>query len=399
MRYFKKLFRLKIVFHFLNLIKLTITIFIGYMIKKNKKYEEIWLISERNNEARDNGYHLFKYIRTYHSDINVYYVIDKKAIDKKKIISLGNVIGFGSLKHFLLYVLSSKLISTHINGPLPDSFLCPYFKRILPVQKKVVFLQHGVIKDYHAPLSYEKAGLDLFICGAEPEYHYVNRTFGYTNNEIRYLGLSRFDNLHDGVTKRQILLMPTFRMWLATDNLKKSSKDRKKFLESEYYKVYQSFLNNPEISALLDKNNFKLVFYPHYETQGYLDLFSANSKDISIANSKEYDVQELLKDSAVLITDYSSVFFDFSYMKKPIVYYHFDYNQFRKGHYKKGYFDYEKDGFGSIVKTEKEIFSELNKIIENNFNMEETYKRKVDCFFPLNDKENTKRNFEAIYDL
>ena len=63
---------------------------------------------------------------------------------------------------------------------------------------------------------------------------------------------------------------------------------------------------------------------------------------------KNYDVQDLLKRSKILITDYSSVFYDFAYMKKEVIYYQFDYNDFFKKHYEIGNFNFEKNGFGPI---------------------------------------------------
>ena len=42
-----------------------------------------------------------------------------------------------------------------------------------------------------------------------------------------------------------------------------------------------------------------------------------------------------------MITDYSSVFFDFSYMRKPVIFYQFDEKKFRKAQYAEGYFSYK----------------------------------------------------------
>ena len=49
---------------------------------------------------------------------------------------------------------------------------------------------------------------------------------------------------------------------------------------------------------------------------------------------------------------------DFIYLEKPVVYCHFDREQFFAGEhsYSKGYFEYERDGFGEIVYTEGEYF-------------------------------------------
>ena len=62
----------------------------------NKKYRDIWIIGERKSEAKDNGYHVFKYIRENHPDDEVYYVIDKNSNDLEKIKGLGNIIYYDS---------------------------------------------------------------------------------------------------------------------------------------------------------------------------------------------------------------------------------------------------------------------------------------------------------------
>ena len=72
----------------------------------------------------------------------------------------------------------------------------------------------------------------------------------------------------------------------------------------------------------------------------------------------------MIKKSALLITDFSSVFFDFGYMKKPIIYYQFDNELFRSNHYKEGYFSYERDGFGPVATKENDLISYIKKLIK-----------------------------------
>ena len=72
---------------------------------------------------------------------------------------------------------------------------------------------------------------------------------------------------------------------------------------------------------------------------------NSNSKlnDISldnfyvIADFDNYDVQQLLIDSRLLITDYSSVAFDFAYMKKKTIYCQFDLEKYRSEQYGIGF--------------------------------------------------------------
>jgi CDP-glycerol glycerophosphotransferase (TagB/SpsB family) len=130
--------------------------------------------------------------------------------------------------------------------------------------------------------------------------------------------------------------------------------------------------------------------------QKYVNDFSSDSKHIIIADSKKYDVQQLLMESAVLITDYSSVYFDFAFMKKPIIYYHFDYDKYRKGQYQEGYFSYTNDGFGDVVTTEADLLEVLSNILAANLVMPSKYINRVDNFFTFRDNKNCERAYIAI---
>lgn len=58
--------------------------------------------------------------------------------------------------------------------------------------------------------------------------------------------------------------------------------------------------------------------------QPYLSEFRTTCPRIRLADWKRYDIQELLKSAAVMVTDYSSVFMDMVYMRKPVLHYQFD---------------------------------------------------------------------------
>ena len=47
--------------------------------------DQSWIISERPNQARDNGYCFFKFMKENHPDVPIYYLIDKKAPDYNKV--------------------------------------------------------------------------------------------------------------------------------------------------------------------------------------------------------------------------------------------------------------------------------------------------------------------------
>lgn len=361
-------------------------------VRKKEKYRNLWLISERGIDARDNGYYLFRHITQNHGEINAAYAITEDSPDRARVSEFGRIIRYGSFEHFLALVLSKVKISTHIMGYTPYIDFFVRLDKIGLVKGKKIFLQHGIIKDNLTYLYSDNVNIDLFVCSAKPEYDYVKQFFGYSENVVRMLGLCRYDDLHKiDSPSRKVLLMPTWRYNLG-------GADKKTFLESEYYKTYESLLNSRALEKLLEKYDYELVFYPHIEMQKFIGCFSG-SRRVKIKSFKDCTVQELLINTDVLITDFSSVFFDYAYMEKPMIFYQFDEERFRAQHYSEGYFSYERDAFGAIVYDEGSLLTELEKILQNGACMEDKYKKRVNAFFTLRDKNNSERNYLAIKEI
>ena len=104
-------------------------------------------------------------------------------------------------------------------------------------------------------------------------------------------------------------------------------------------------------------------------------------------------------ESSCMITDYSSTAMDFAYMDKPLVYYQFDQERFRNEHFEEGYFHYERDGFGPVAKTEKELLSHLEQILKDPVSAAEAYQKRIEAFFPLRDMKNSERIYQAVKDI
>ena len=81
-----------------------------------RKRKDLWLICDNENEARDNGYWLFKYIREHHKEQDVMYAINKKSPDYARVKDLGPVVQYGSFMHWVYYLTASKNISSQKEG-------------------------------------------------------------------------------------------------------------------------------------------------------------------------------------------------------------------------------------------------------------------------------------------
>ncbi len=361
---------------------------------------DLWLVCDNANEARDNGYWFYKYVREAYPEQDIVYAISKKSKDFLRVRDLGKTVDYGSYIHWVLYLTAKKNISSQKGGK-PNAAVC-YFLEVNGILKNTrVFLQHGVIKDDMPWLYYENTKMKMFVCSTFREWKFVSETYHYPAGYVKELGLCRFDGLHDFEVKpKQILLMPTWRSWIATPtSASYEIEDVSEFENTEYFRAWNEFLNSERLANILEKNDLKLIFYPHRDMQIFLDKFGIRSDRIITAKFPEYDVQELLKESAYLITDFSSIAMDFAYMKKRLMYYQFDYEDFRKGQYGEGYFSYENDGFGKVCYTLETALNEIETAVKENFVNQEIYLKRHDEFFDLFDTNNCERNYQAIKEL
>ncbi len=359
--------------------------------------KDLWVICDNENEARDNGYWLFRYIREQHKEQDVIYAINKKSPDYIRVKDLGIVVQYGSFMHWIYYLSASKNISSQKEGK-PNAAVC-YLLEVYGILKNTrIFLQHGITKDDAEFLHYKNTKMRLFVCAVEEEYQYVREQFGYPEGWVQNLGFCRFDNLYDtSVGKRQLLVMPTWRNWISTPTSRSYElEDIDNFKNTAYYKHWVGLLQSKRLHRLLEEENITLVFYPHRGMQKYLKYFELDHSNIVLAKWPEYDVQELLKESNLLITDYSSIAMDFAYMKKPLFYYQFDYEMFRRGQYKEGYFSYQEDGFGPVSDNLEALLGQVEQCVKNNFKMDAEYKARTKHFYTQVDQSNCRRNYEAI---
>lgn len=364
-----------------------------------KKYKDTWLISEDKNEARDNGYWFYRKIRENHPEQDCIYAIKKRSVDFNKVSSIGKTVEYGSIMHWILYFTCAYNISSQKGGK-PNPALCAFLELNNMYNSHTVFLQHGITKDNARWLYSDVSRLDLFITAAKPEYDYICDNFGYHNNEVVLTGFSRFDNLYNKKAKKnRIVVMPTWRSWFHF-NSRKHNGGIYIFEESPYFKCWTAFLENYRLNKMIVDFDLEVVFFPHRNMQRYLDDFKNKVKtNIIIASWKKYDVQELLISSQLMITDYSSVFFDMIYMKKPVLFYQFDYDEFRSNQYEEGYFKYYDNPFGKQFLDVDSLVCELESIIKNNYVVSGDYLKAHSEYFPIYDDNNSERIRTAIINL
>ena len=359
-------------------------------LKNPERGRRIWIFMDRPDKADDNAEHLFRYSVRQEDGIEKYFVVSKKSSDFDRMKQYGNVVEYGSQEHKLLMMQAEAIISSHVNHHTYSPFELedtPYYSGLLKAKR--VFLQHGITKDNVSGWLHKlNKNLSVFVTASPYEYEsIVNGKYGYNDGEVVLTGFARYDNLKDNAQK-YILFMPTW-----DSSVTKMKNDfpvyNPDFVKSDLYKEVNGFLNNKELNEFMDKMGYKILFKPHPNMKIQMKDFEIGEN--VIVASDEFSYQDLFAMGAALITDYSSTFFDFAYLRKPVIYY-----QARNNHYIDGYFNYETMGMGPVVKTEDGLIEVLKDYIESDFELEEKYLKRTQKFFKFLDHDNCKRIYNVM---
>ena len=217
----------------------------------------------------------------------------------------------------------------------------------------------------------KKLGKDNII--VEKGYPRNDYLFNYKKEDIDKI--KKLLKLPKG--KKVILYAPTFR-----DNQHTSGVGY----------TYNLGINFDKMQKELSKD-YIILFRTHYFVSNSFD-FSKYDKFIYDV-SKYDDINELYIISDLLITDYSSVFFDFANLKKPMLFYMYDLDDY-KNNLRDFYFDLSILP-GPIVKQEDDLIKEIKNIDNYDELYHDKYIKFNEKFNYLDDGKSTERVVEVIF--
>ncbi|MFD0702758.1 hypothetical protein DMP06_07540 [Slackia equolifaciens] len=356
-----------------------------------KPAKRVWLISDRLDKAGDNGEAFFNYVaKNAPKDVSPYFVISSNSADCQKLKRYGKVVDPFSHKYGKLFLRSEYVVSSSFDAHVYRHFgkYEDYYKNLY--QFKYVFLQHGVIKDDMSfALNRYRRNIYLFVTSSEREYDSIlSCDYYYSRANVVLSGLPRHDLLRsckvaNNPRKNKIIIMPTWRNSLVDGFDSKTQSaiiSESKFMQSNYYTTYNSLLGSDELRRLIAEYNISVdfVIHPGFSSMSYL---FESIQDVNVLSSCDY--REEFISASLMITDYSSVAFDFAILRKPVLYYQFDSSEVLDGGhiYSRGYFSYENDGFGPVCESEDELLKSIREYAENNFELTGKYSKRVDSFF------------------
>lgn len=380
-------------------IKCTMLLMLSFLpsIAVRARKKNVWLIVERINNAEDNGWIFYQWMKSNHSERHVYFLLDKRA--KNFDCNDKQMIAWGSFKHYVYYLASDIQIKTMFNTARPSQRICCYYEDYLRKPLKFVYLRHGISASGVEHHTYQLQKARIFICGAKPEYDFVKKYAGYPEGYVQYTGFARFDDLLSQQTDGKfVLIMPTWRRYIE-DYTCTNEQNTQRFINSSYFQHIHSLLSNTELVDFVLSIGYKIKFSIHAQFKKYLHLFKDIDPRIEIIDGKP-TVHELLMSTSLLITDYSSVFFDVAYMRKPMIFYQFDYTEFREKHFSEGYFSFERDGMGPVVDTEEALLTTLRSYYDGEkIANKPEYIERCDKFFPIHDNKNCERIYQAVINI
>ena len=137
-----------------------------------------------------------------------------------------------------------------------------------------------------------------------------------------------------------------------------------------------------------------ILLRTHHYIADSLDVTGV--EDFAINLSKYDDITEIYLISDICITDYSSVFFDFANLKRPMLFYTYDIDKYRdvlRGFY----IDMEKELPGPLVYSTKEVIEQIKNIDEMTQKYAQRYEEFYQRFCSIDDGQASKRACEAVF--
>ncbi|WP_343208473.1 bifunctional glycosyltransferase family 2 protein/CDP-glycerol:glycerophosphate glycerophosphotransferase [Anaerolentibacter hominis] len=209
---------------------------------------------------------------------------------------------------------------------------------------------------------------------------------GYPRNDI--LHSENRDELAAGLRKKlgipadkkTILYAPTWR-------------------DDEYYdKGQYKFALKLDLHRLKEQlgDEYVLLLRTHYFIADALDV--TGLEDFAFNLSKYEDISELYLISDLLVTDYSSVFFDYANLKRPILFYTYDLEKYRDD-LRGFYIDIEQDVPGPLLFTQDELVHAIKNISEISLQYSEKYDIFYERFCSWEDGHAAERCAQEVFDL
>lgn len=370
----------------------------GGLMNWRRRFSNAWVLIDRDLQANDNAEALYRYIRSNRPDLNVWFVLNRKSADFRRLQSDGfRIVSHGSMMHFCLMkearVLASSMADHYILHPFPRRFLAKTWS--------FVFLQHGVTQgSIHRWLNPKE--IDLLLTSTQAEHDSIVNSPGpykFSAREVTLSGMPRHDRLfsllsrHTPTKSKQcLLIMPTWRNYLMGSSTGGRREALAEFNESHFVRAWSSFLNGDMLKEVISQPQTEVVMLPHPGIDEHWNDLRL-PPGMRRASYLGDDVQKLLASATHVVTDYSSQAFEGAFCDAPTTYFQFDRREFFSGDHisSLGYFDYHQHGFGPVCEDIEALERNLELMLNETHPQLAEYRRRIEGLYPLKDGKASER--------
>lgn len=355
--------------------------------------KRIWLYSDDNTSEKGSAYDQFIHDCSAKDGIKRFYVVDGNFAEKSKWFDPSmkkQLLVFRSNKHKLYYLKAEKVIVSSADTlsylPFFDDIYSQYMDLF---SGEVVCLGSGVF-NAHMPwdFSYERLDNCRRVVSSGFEIKTLTEKYNYPEEALIKSKMPRYDSFEasDAGESKRILFAPSWRKYLIGQKGNGSRVPAtNRFTDSDYFKETMKFLCSSELEKLLSDNGFYLDLKLHPMYDCYKDCFVFSNSRINVV----YDIDE--NEYSMVITDYSTIAFDFVYFGRPVMYFVPDYDKFKAGMHSFRELEMPlEDGFGELTTTSEKAVEALGRIIENDGKVLPPFAEKYSDFFL--DRENNCRD-------
>ncbi|MGG1572268.1 bifunctional glycosyltransferase/CDP-glycerol:glycerophosphate glycerophosphotransferase [Fictibacillus sp. NRS-1165] len=333
------------------------------MLKSKKGYKFVWIFNEKR-KIPGNARQVKRFSLAYY-----YYLATSK------------------------YWVSNSRLPMHLDKRPGNIYLQTWHGTPL---KRLVFDMNDVYSanpDYKKHFYKQSRRWDYLIAANQYSSEIFRSAFKYEKEMLEF-GYPRNDILHDAdreekaqqvkpqlglpLDKKVILYAPT---WRDDD-----------YYESGKYK-FQLRLDLEEMKQRLG-DEYVILLRMHYFIADNID--TAGAEGFAYNFSKHNDIAELYLISDLLITDYSSVFFDYANLQRPILFYTYDLEKYRDT-LRGFYIDMEKEVPGPLLRDSSEVISSIKNIDIVKKQYKENYDRFYDKYCSWENGNATQRVIERVF--
>ena len=264
----------------------------------------------------DDAYPVFK--KLINLKKNAYYLTINKNILKKKHFKFSNhIIKYNFIngdfleKYFSLLLRLKAVISGAEYFSFYNLFFYIEYITFISLTHGLNYFKSYLFKSYYGNTRYNK----IVISSSEKIISLAINN-GWKEKDLIKICLPKWD--HFDKTKRKktknhdksIFFFFTWRIW--KPNIKVEEK-----LKSEYFKNIKELMNNEMLLNSLKQNGLTLYFCLHHMLEIYKEMLNFGNNNVRFINQNQ--IMSCIINSNMLVTDFSSIIFEFMYQKKPFV--------------------------------------------------------------------------------